>query len=117
MSDNASDSSDRNLLQGAIALIATALFLMVGFQSYFLLQAGENLVRIRANQETPVKNGLELQKKVEDLAGRVAALADGGNAGAKSVVDAMARQGIKMAPPGAKGADGAAAPATLPPAN
>lgn len=46
---------------------------MVGFQSYFLLQAVENLVRIRVNQETSVKNGLELRKKVEALAGRVAA--------------------------------------------
>lgn len=110
MSDIA-DNNDRNMLQWTILLVSGALFMMVAFQTYILLQAGENLVRVRVNQETPVKNGQELQKKVESLAGRVAQLAEGGNANAKQVVDAMARQGVQLKPPSA------APPAAAAPSN
>lgn len=102
-------NNDRNLLQWAIMLMSAALFLMVAFQTFILLQAGDNMVRVRANQEKPVEQGRELQKKVEDLAGRVAILAQGGNANAKAIVDAMARQGVQLKVPGST------PPATPPP--
>lgn len=93
-------NNDRNMLQWAVSLMAAALFLMGAFQTFVLLQGGDNLVRVRANQEKPVAQGQELQKKVEDLAGRVASLAEGGNANAKNIVDAMARQGVQLKVPG-----------------
>jgi hypothetical protein len=101
MSDVASTASDRSMLQWAIMLLSASMFMMVAFETFILLQAGENLVRVRASQEKPVEQGRQLQKKVEDLAGRVALLAQGGNANAQRVVDAMARQGVKLSPPGA----------------
>lgn len=91
--------SDRTLMQWAVAVIAASLFVMVAFQTFQLLRAGDNLNRLQAAQEKPVEEGKKLQARVEQLAGRVAQLAEGGNANAKLVVDTLGRQGVKLSPP------------------
>ena len=93
--------SDRAMMQWAVLVIAGAVFLMVAFQTFQLLRAGDNLNRLLAAQEKTVEYGKKLQGRVEQLAGRVAQLAEGGNVRAKQIVDTMARQGVKLSPPDA----------------
>lgn len=91
--------NDRAMMQWAVVVVAGTLFLMVAFQTFQLLRSGDNLNRVFAAQEKPVEDGKKLQARVEQLAGRVAQLAEGGNANAKLIVDTMGRQGVKLSTP------------------
>lgn len=101
MSDysNQDSDNDRTMMQWAVLVIAGSVFLMVAFQTFQLLRAGDNLRRVLAAQEKPVDDGKKLQARVEQLAGRVAQLAEGGNENAKLIVDTLNRQGVKLSAP------------------
>jgi len=101
MSDysNQDSDNDRTMMQWAVLVIAGSVFLMVAFQTFQLLRGGDNLRRLFAAQEKPVEDGKKLQARVEQLAGRVAQLAEGGNTNAKLIVDTLSRQGVKLSPP------------------
>lgn len=94
----------RNLYRNAgaelpLTLLAVAFFLMLVFQTVELVRQSQTLAAIIANQTTPIQETQRLRQATDALAGDVAQLAKGGNAHARQIVDAMARQNITLNPP------------------
>jgi hypothetical protein len=83
----------------AQAVLALAVFVLVAFQTYMLVQARHNLNTAYAGQEKPVEEATKLRQRAEGLAGGVAKLAEAGNANAKAIVENFRRQGVDMKPP------------------
>lgn len=82
-----------------LTIMASALFLMVGFETVQLLRERGNLVELRGSQEPTVQRALKLRQQLESLAGRTAQLADEGDAGARAIVDELHRQGVTLKAP------------------
>src|SRR5258708_29376045 len=85
-------------LQIPLLLLAIAFFLMVGFQTVQLVRERGNLYEIQLGQETTVQESLKLRQQMESLASKTAQLADGGNAGAKAIIEELRRLGITVKP-------------------
>ncbi len=82
-----------------VTLLAVAFFLMLIFQTVGLVRQSQTLAVITANQDAPIQDTRRLRQATDALAGDVAQLAQDGNANAKEIVDAMARQNINLHPP------------------
>ena len=99
MTDNsAADPTIRSKLHLPVALLATGFFLMVGFQSFELIREHDNLVAMRASQEPTLQQAAKLRQQLDTLVGKTAQLANEGDAGARSIVDDLRRQGITIQP-------------------
>jgi hypothetical protein len=83
----------------AVTILALAFFLAVLFQTVQLWREHANMVDIFNNQDQALPDVIGVRDQVNSIAGDVAALAQSGDAAAKSVVDDMARQGISLRPP------------------
>jgi len=81
-----------------LALLAFAFFLMQVFQMVQYVRQSAALMALAANQETPLQEAARVRQATDALAGEVAQLAQDGNAGAKQVVEAMARQNVNLHP-------------------
>lgn len=103
--------SDRPGVELPLALLAGAFFLMQVFQTVMLVRQSRALIVITANQEAPIAETTRLRQAADALAGDVALLAQHGDAGAKQVVDELARQNITVHPPAQPSAQPAAPPA------
>lgn len=88
-------------LQIPLAILAAALFLMVGFQTWQLIRERDNLSELRGTQQPTMDQSLKLRQQLESLAGKTAQLAADGDQGARAIVDDLRRQGITVKPPGA----------------
>lgn len=96
---NSSDPAGRSRLHLAVAILATAFFLMVGFQTVQLLRERDNLLAMRVSQEPTLQQAAKLRQQIDTLVGKTAQLANDGDAGARTVVDDLRRQGITLKPP------------------
>ncbi len=85
-------------LKLAVLILALAVLLMVGFQTFMLIKTGENLRTVRAAQEQPIQDGTKIRQRLEILASRTAILAQEGNPNAQAIVETMRRQGVNMSP-------------------
>jgi hypothetical protein len=85
-------------LQIPLLLLTIAFFLMVGFQTVQLVRERGNLYDIQLGQETTVQESLKLRQQMESLATKTAQLAEGGNAGAKAIIEELRRLGITVKP-------------------
>jgi hypothetical protein len=83
-------------LQIPLALLALGFVLLVSFQTVQLIRERGNLFEIQLAQEPTVQEGTKLRQQLDSIANRTAALADGGHAGAKAVIEEMRRQGITI---------------------
>ncbi len=83
----------------AVLILSLAFFVMTAFQTFMLVAARGNLATVRANQEQPIQEANKIRQRAEALAGRIAQLADGGNANAKAIVENFRRQGVDIKPP------------------
>jgi len=83
----------------AVTVLAFSFFLAVLFQSVQLWREHVNMVDIFNSQDQALPDVIGVRDQVNSIAGDVAALAQGGDAAAKSVVDDMARQGISLRAP------------------
>jgi len=95
------DPAERSKLYLPVALLACAFVLMVGFQTSQLIREHDNLVAMRASQEATLQQAVKLRQQLDTLVGKTAQLADEGDAGARSIVDDLRRQGITIKPSGA----------------
>lgn len=81
-----------------MCLLAVAWTLWAVFQMIMLFQEGANLKILRANQEPTVQQAAKLRTQLDSIAADTAKLAANGNAGAKTIVDALKQRGITINP-------------------
>ena len=81
-----------------LCLLAVSWTLWVVFQMVMLLQEGANLKTLRANQEPTIQQAQKVRAQLDSIAAKTAELAANGNAGAKTIVDALKQRGITINP-------------------
>jgi hypothetical protein len=86
----------------ASALVALSFLLFTVFQTIEQVHNQATLSKVKTSQETSVKQGQTLRQQLQTIAGQTAQLADAGNAGARKVVEEMAKQGIGLKAPQAQ---------------
>jgi hypothetical protein len=77
-----------------LALIVVAFVIMVAFQTVQLVRERGHLGDLKLAQEPTVQEGLKLRQQLDSLGAKTAALADGGNANAKAIVEELRRNNI-----------------------
>jgi hypothetical protein len=86
-------------LQLSVLALAAALVGLTLVHCFELFSDRETLAALRQQQEPIVQESQKLRQQLTALAGRTAQLAQDGDAGARSVVEQMRRQGITLQPP------------------
>ncbi len=81
-----------------LCLLAAAWTLWAVFQMIMLFQEGSTLKTLRANQEPTVQQAMKVRAQLDSIAAETAKLAAKGNAGAKTIVDALKQRGITINP-------------------
>jgi hypothetical protein len=81
-----------------LLLVVVTLVVWSGFQTVQLIRERANLRTLKANQEAPVQESLKLRAQLDSIAKRTAELAAQGNAGATTIVEALAKRGITINP-------------------
>jgi len=99
MSERFEDRSVPPSLAVPLALVAVSLFLLMTFQTVQMIRDHGTLTNLRTSQETTVQESIKLRKQLETLAGKTAQLAADGDAGARTVVEQMRRQGVSLTTP------------------
>jgi hypothetical protein len=77
-----------------VTLVVVAFFIMVAFQTVQLVRERGHLGDIQLAQEPTVQEGTKLRQQLDSLGAKTAALADGGNANAKAIVEELRRNNI-----------------------
>ena len=72
--------------------------LWFGFQTSQLMQEGDNLKTLSANQEAIYANAQKMRAQLDVIAAGTARLAQAGNANAKELVGALQARGITINP-------------------
>ena len=99
----AETESTRSPLAVPLLLTVVALFLMLAFQAWQLMRTREALTQVREAQEGSLVETIKFRDRINALAADTQRLADGGNAAAREVVEALRQQGINYkATPAAK---------------
>jgi hypothetical protein len=81
-----------------IFILAAACTLWAIFQMFMLFQEGGNLKALLASQEPTVQQAQKLRAQLDSIAAQTQLLADGGNPGAKVIVDELRKRGITINP-------------------
>jgi hypothetical protein len=90
---------DRNGLPLPLILVVVALFVLMAFETGQAIHDRDALAELRRSQEPAVQQAIKLRQQLQTLAGKTAELAAAGDAGAKSVIDQMKRQGVTLSAP------------------
>ena len=90
----AENESTRSPLTIPLLLTVVALFLMLAFQAWQLIRTREALAQVREAQEPSLVETLKFRDRINALAADTQRLADGGDAAAKEVVEALRQQGV-----------------------
>jgi hypothetical protein len=77
-----------------VTLVVVAFFIMTAFQTVQLVRERGHLGDIRLAQEPTVQEAAKLRQQLDSLGAKTAALADGGNANAKAIVEELRRNNI-----------------------
>jgi len=88
--------SDSRWLVLPVAILALALFALVGLQTFELLRQHEALTALRATQETAVQQSIKTSQQFSALAEKTAHLAASGDAAARKIVDEFQREGVAL---------------------
>jgi hypothetical protein len=89
-----------SLLLLIVLLLLGAILLQNGYQTYQILDDGDRL-RARINaQEAAVQDAQKVRAQLLSIAGQTAALADGGNANARVLIERLQAQGVTIRAPG-----------------
>jgi hypothetical protein len=99
MSVGRSGGRDWNGLSPPVILVVVALFVLMAFQTGQAIHDRSALEDLRRSQETTVQEAVKLRQQLQTLASKTAELAAAGDAGAKSVIDQMKRQGVTLSAP------------------
>jgi hypothetical protein len=82
-----------------LILVVLSLFVLMAFETGQAIHDRSALADLRRLQEPTVQQAIKLRRQLQTLAGKTAELAAAGDAGAKSVVDQMKRQGVTLSSP------------------
>ena len=100
MSTNQQDAvNEWRSVRVQVPLLTIAFFLLVGFQTFQLVQDRTALLRARAAQDLPIQQSAKLRQQLDAIAAGTVRLADAGDADARAIVEGMQRQGITMRAP------------------
>src|SRR5271167_4387268 len=86
-------------LSPPVVLVVVSLFVLMAFETGQAIHDRGALEELRRSQEATVQEAVKLRQQLQTLASKTAELAAAGDAGAKSVVDQMKRQGVNMSTP------------------
>ena len=93
------DGADRNGLPAPLILVVVSLFVLMAFETGQAIHDGSALAELRRAQQPTMEQAIKLRRQLQTLAGKTAQLAASGDAGAKSVVERMKRQGVTLSAP------------------
>ncbi len=79
-------------------LLAAAWTLWAVFQMFMLMQEGKTLKGLVASQEPTVQQAQKVRGQLDSIAAKTQVLANGGNPGAKLIVDELRKRGITINP-------------------
>lgn len=79
-------------------LLAAALVLWFGFQTYQLATERQQLATLRTSQEPQVAAAGKLRASLDTVATATAQLADAGNVNARAIVEELRKRGITIKP-------------------
>ena len=82
----------------AVFLLATAMLVWLGFQTFQLARERSTLETIKVNQETTIAQAQRVRGQLDSIARRTLELAQQGNAGAAAIVEQLARRGVAINP-------------------
>jgi hypothetical protein len=85
-------------MANAIGLLIVAVLLLVSFMLYQAITDRNVLLATIANQDQPLQQAQQIKSRLAALTSDTAKLADAGDAGAKEIIAAMKKQGIKIEP-------------------
>jgi type II secretory pathway component PulL len=88
----------QNNLFVPMLLIALAVLVWSGFQTFQLYQERASLANLRINQETTYQNAQKMRTQLDALAAGTQQLARSGNKNAQAVVNALQQRGITINP-------------------
>jgi len=82
----------------ALVLVVLSMLLLVAFQTVEIVHNRVTLAETRALQEKPLQEAAKVRRQYDALAAGVAELAASGDAGAKTVIEEMRREGVTLPP-------------------
>lgn len=80
-------------------LVAAAVLLALIIATLQLVDEHSQLVRLRDAQASQLQGAKQFRERLQAMGAETARLADGGNAAAKKIVDAMKQQGVTLQAP------------------
>jgi len=83
-----------------LTLVAAAALLALIVTTLQLVDERSELVRVRDAQATQLQEANQFRERLRAMGSETARLADGGDATAKKIVDAMKQQGVTLQAPG-----------------
>jgi hypothetical protein len=81
-----------------VLLVTAALLIWFGFQTVQLIAERSQVETLQANQTPVFQNAQRMRRQLDTLAAGTQRLADGGNASAKAITDALRQRGITINP-------------------
>jgi len=81
-------------------LVAAAALLALIVMTLQLVDERNQLVRLREAQAPQLREAQQFRERLQAMGSETARLADGGDATAKKIVDAMKQQGVTLEAPG-----------------
>lgn len=85
-------------LEPVLLILSLVLLVIVGLQTFGLVQEGGQIAAIRLGQDAAVAQGEKIRAQLDSLANETAKMADKGNANAKAIVEDLKKQGITVKP-------------------
>lgn len=82
-----------------LILVIVSLFVLMAFETGQAIHDRGALEELRRSQDVTVGEAVKIRRQLQTLAGKTAELAAAGDAGAKSVVEQMKRQGVTLSAP------------------
>jgi hypothetical protein len=82
-----------------LLMISLAVLAWAVFQSVMLVRDYNSFLKVRASQEPQMQAATKLRQTLQGIARDTAKLAEGGNAGAKLIVDQLRKRGVNINPP------------------
>jgi hypothetical protein len=82
-----------------LVLVVLSFFVLMAFETGQAIHDRGALADLKRGQEPSVQQAIKLRQQLQTLAGKTAELGANGDAGAKSVVDQMRRQGVTLSAP------------------
>jgi hypothetical protein len=98
--DRPPGTARREPWQLPLVLVAAAAFLALIVTTLQLVDMRNQLVQLREAQAPQLQEARQFRERLQAMGSETARLADGGDATAKKIVDAMRQQGVTLAAPG-----------------